>query len=157
MCHALAHAHAAGVIHCDLKPANILLDGAGAVRVADFGLARHLTRDSPWAAAVEGTAPFMAPEQAVGAAGAIDPRTDVYGLGAVLYALLTGQAPWTGRSVPEILARVIGDAPVVPPIRIRPDLAPAINDVCERCLAKPPRDRFGTIDDVRTALLRALG
>ena len=61
---ALAHAHERGVVHCDLKPANLLLDGGGSIRVTDFGLARSLAGETPWAAEVEGTVPFMAPEQA---------------------------------------------------------------------------------------------
>src|SRR5205823_13214835 len=105
-CDALEHAHSRGIIHCDLKPANLLLDGNGSIRVTDFGLARSLADETPWTAEVEGTAPFMAPEQASRYWGPIGVRTDVYGLGAVLYSLLTGRPPYIARRLPDILADV---------------------------------------------------
>ena len=74
-CSALEHAHAMGIIHCDLKPANLLLGEDGSIRVSDFGLARSLTEYTPWTAEIEGTAPFMAPEQASRCWGEIDART----------------------------------------------------------------------------------
>ena len=85
------------------------------VRVTDFGLARSLSGETPWAAEVEGTGPFMAPEQVSRAWGAIDARTDVYGVGAVLFTLLTGRPPWIGRRLPEILADVTSSTPVIAP------------------------------------------
>jgi eukaryotic-like serine/threonine-protein kinase len=152
MCHALEHAHARGIIHCDLKPANLLLDGDGNLRVTDFGLARSLTEHTPWTAEIEGTAPFMAPEQASPSWGPIDIRTDVYGIGAVLYTLLTGRPPWVGRRLPDILADVISGTPVIPPISLRTDLPKPINDVCRKCLSKAPGDRYASADEVCTAL-----
>ena len=149
---AVAHAHEHGVVHCDLKPANLLLDESGRVRVTDFGLARSLLGPTPWAVEPEGTAPFMAPEQAATAWGPIGPRTDVYGLGAVLFALLTGQPPCTGPTRPAILAAVIAPTPVPSPITLRPDLPEPLAALCARCLAKSPADRFATARDVRMAL-----
>jgi tRNA A-37 threonylcarbamoyl transferase component Bud32 len=156
-CDALEHAHSRGIIHCDLKPANLLLDGDGCVRVTDFGLARSLTELTPWTAEVEGTAPFMAPEQATRSWGPVGIRTDVYGLGAVLYTLLTGRPPWIGRRLPDVLADVISAAPVIAPTSIRPDLPKAISDLCRKCLSKAPEDRFDSVQDVRSALNKLIG
>jgi tRNA A-37 threonylcarbamoyl transferase component Bud32 len=151
-CDALAHAHAKQIIHCDLKPANLLIDGDGNIRVTDFGLARSLTEQVPWSAEVEGTAPFMAPEQAARCWGPIDARTDIYGIGAVLFTLLTGRPPWTGRRLPDIVADVISAAPVITAARLRPDLPQPISDLCQKCLSKSPEDRYPTVAAVRTAL-----
>jgi RNA polymerase sigma factor (sigma-70 family) len=157
ICDALEHAHARGIIHCDLKPANILLDGAGRIRVTDFGLARSLTGHTQWTGEVEGTAPFMAPEQASRAWGPIGVRTDVYGLGAVVYTLLTGRPPWIGRTLPGILADVTSAAPVIDPASIRPDLPGALSALCRNCLSKAPENRPATVGDVRSALIGLVG
>lgn len=151
-CMALEHAHSCGVVHCDLKPANLLRDRAGGLRVTDFGLGRSLVGPTPWAAEVEGTAPFMAPEQASPRWGAIDVRTDVYGVGAVLYALLTGRPPWPGRRLPDILADVLSARLVTPPIRLRCDLPAAVNEACCTCLSKAPSNRYQSVREVRSVL-----
>jgi eukaryotic-like serine/threonine-protein kinase len=154
-CDALGHAHERGIVHCDLKPANLLLDEGGRVRVTDFGLARSLAEGTPWAAEVEGTAPFMAPEQASRCWGPIDRRTDVYGLGAVLFALLTGRPPVAGRRLPDVLAEVISATPVIAPSRLRPGLSETVDALCRKCLAKRPEERFQTVHEVRAALSKA--
>jgi tRNA A-37 threonylcarbamoyl transferase component Bud32 len=151
-CDALVHAHARQIIHCDLKPANLLLDGDRNIWVTDFGLARSLTEPLSWTAAVEGTAPFMAPEQASRYWGPIDERTDIYGIGAVLFTLLTGRPPWIGRRLPDIVADVISAAPVIAPVRLRPELPRPISDLCQKCLSKSAEDRYPTVDALRTAL-----
>jgi eukaryotic-like serine/threonine-protein kinase len=156
-CDALEHAHARGIIHCDLKPANLVLDEDGSIRVTDFGLARSLTEHMHWTAEVEGTAPFMAPEQASRLWGQIDTRTDIYGIGAVLYTLLTGRPPWPGRRLPDILADVISAAPVIPPTRLRPDLPEPVSDLCRTCLSKAQAHRYQTVQDVHSALSRLIG
>jgi serine/threonine-protein kinase len=153
VCDALDHAHGQGVVHCDLKPANLLLDESGQIRVTDFGLSRSLFRATPVCAEIEGTAPFMAPEQASRAWGAIDQRTDVFGLGAVTYWLFCGQPPWPGRSLNDVLARVIGPGPVVPISSLRPDLTTAVTEVCMTCLAKRPEHRFQSMGELRDALM----
>jgi eukaryotic-like serine/threonine-protein kinase len=157
MCNGIEHAHSKGIIHCDLKPANILLDGDGRIRVTDFGLARSLADDTPWTTEIEGTAPFMAPEQACRYWGRIDTRTDVYGVGAVLFALLIGRPPWIGRRLPDILAEVISSSPVVAPISLRPDLPESISDLCRKCLSKAPEERYHTVQQVRSALIEIKG
>lgn len=155
-CDALAHAHERGVIHCDLKPANLLLGEGGSVRVADFGLARSLGGETPGAAEVEGTAPFMAPEQAARCLGPIDHRTDVYGLGAVLFTLLTGRPPFSGRRLPDVISEVLSLTPVIPPASIRPGLPGPVDAVCRRCLEKKPAYRFPSIREARSALVEAM-
>jgi serine/threonine protein kinase len=152
ICRGLEHAHSRGIIHCDLKPANLLLDEHGCVRLTDFGLARSLTEQTPWTSEVEGTAPFMAPEQACPLLGPIDERTDVYGIGAVLYTLLTGRAPWVGTRLPDILADVISAVPVTVPTSLRPDLPQFLSDLCRKCLSKAPQDRYRTVREVRSIL-----
>jgi RNA polymerase sigma factor (sigma-70 family) len=153
VCSALDHAHGQGVVHCDLKPANLLLDESGRIRVTDFGLARSLAQGTPVCAEIEGTPPFMAPEQVSRSWGAIDRRTDVFGLGAVMYWLLCRQPPWPGRSLNEVLARVIGPDPVIPIASLRPDLPTNMSEVCMTCLAKRPDRRFQSMDDLRIALM----
>jgi serine/threonine protein kinase len=94
----------------------------------------------------------MAPEQASRSWGKISARTDVYGVGAVLYALLTGRPPWNGPQLADILADVISTRPIIPPNDLRPDVPKPLNDLCERCLAKAPADRYRTVGDLRLAL-----
>jgi RNA polymerase sigma factor (sigma-70 family) len=151
-CSALEHAHASDLIHCDLKPANLLLDEKNHVRVSDFGLARSLRGLTPWAAEVEGTGPFMAPEQVSRAWGEIDARTDVYGVGAVLFTLLTGRPPWIGRGLVEILADVTSTSPVIALDQLRSDVPYALSELCRKCLSKPPVSRYQTVSDLRLAL-----
>jgi serine/threonine protein kinase len=138
----LAHQH--GIIHCDLKPSNLLLNDDGRVVVTDFGLARSGAIITIADGTLAGTPSFMAPEQISGSWGAIGPRTDVYGLGAVLYALLTGQPPLTGPRVADILANILSGRPIEPPASLRDDMPPHLSHVCMRCLAKRPADRFAT-------------
>src|SRR5439155_3508515 len=104
-CAGLDHAHRAGLVHRDVKPANLLVRPDGTLKVADFGIARiadAATRLTE-AGTILGTAAYLAPEQADG--GEVTARTDVYGLGAVLYEALSGRPPYDARSLPELLAR----------------------------------------------------
>ena len=146
-CDALDHAHERGVVHCDLKPANLLLDEDGRIRVTDFGLARSLAGETPWAAEVEGTAPFMAPEQASPIWGPIDHRTDVYGIGAVLFTLLTGRPPFVGRRLPDVLAQVVSATPV--PCARQPSPRPARGSPKRPLPEVPVQGARGTIPNRR--------
>ncbi|MGE3314367.1 MAG: serine/threonine-protein kinase [Planctomycetaceae bacterium] len=156
-CNAIEHMHRQGIIHCDLKPGNLLLAEDGRVLVADFGLACSAIDAVSADREIAGTAPFMAPEQVSSHWGTISPRTDIYGLGAVLYSLLTGVTPHTGRNAAEILARVASGIAIVPPRAIRPDLPADLNDICVRSLAKVPEDRFESVQQLADAIARSRG
>jgi serine/threonine-protein kinase len=134
---AVHHAHQRGVLHRDLKPANILFDEFGQPRVADFGLAVSLGDE---ASAGAGTPAYMAPEQLT---GEVTVATDVYGLGAVLYELLTGRAPSAADTLTRILERVRTADPV-PPARLNPRVDPDLDAVCRKCLAKDPARRYAS-------------
>ncbi len=137
---AIDHAHQRGVVHCDLKPSNLLLDREGRIHVTDFGLARSLAERDDHGSG--GTAGFMAPEQFDPSGKAISTRTDVYGLGAVLYALLAGQPP----SSAEVLSKPLSLTSV------RPDVPARVARLCERCLAREPEHRYATAAVLAAAL-----
>ena len=133
---ALAHAHKRGIIHRDIKPGNIMLSEGHAL-VADFGIARALKSSATaitTAGLALGTPHYMSPEQATGSRD-VDERTDVYAVGAVLYEMLTGEPPFTGRSAQAIISRSITE-PHRPLASIRPGLPPSLESLVSRALAK---------------------
>ena len=141
---ALAHAHAHGVVHRDIKPDNVLLSGHHAV-VTDFGVAKAVSeatgRNQLTTAGVAlGTPAYMAPEQAV-ADPHIDHRADIYAIGALAYELLTGRPPFIGDNAQQVLAAHVTDPPD-PVTRYRETVPPALADLVMRCLAKKPADRW---------------
>ena len=142
---AVQYLHDKNMVHRDLKPSNILFDAQGQPRVADFGLVRLVEQAGGTAQAssvvVEGTASYMAPEQASGRIKSVGPRTDVYGMGAVLYEILTGRPPFRSDSFMTTLARVLEDEPESPR-RLRPEIPIELEAICLKCLAKDPADRY---------------
>ncbi len=154
LCEGLAHAHARGVLHRDLKPDNVLLAPDGRPLLTDFGLAREvvaarerLTRTGQ----ILGTPGFMPPEQVRGD-GEVGPAADVWGLGATLYALLAGQPPFRRASTLATLSAILHEAPA-PLRRLRPEVDAGLEAVCLRCLARPAEERYPSAgalaDDLR--------
>jgi eukaryotic-like serine/threonine-protein kinase len=139
--------HEQGVIHRDIKPSNILIEADGTPKVADFGLAKLADAtgqsDRTHTGMVLGTPKYMPPEQAEGRIHDIDARADVYALGAVLYAALTGHPPLKGRSKRDTLRLVAGAIPA-PPSRRQPEVPKILDRICAKCLEKDPGRRYST-------------
>ena len=153
LCEGISHAHQAGILHRDLKPANVLLRAVdGQALIADFGLAlpldvsQHLTRTGE----ILGSPGYLAPEQC-GLNLPTSPATDVYGLGALLYCVLTGHPPLTGPSLLAMLDKVLNQPPA-PPSALVENLDPALEAICLRCLAKDPSERYQSARELREAL-----
>ncbi|MCA8925665.1 MAG: tetratricopeptide repeat protein [Planctomycetes bacterium] len=151
---AVAYAHSCSVIHRDIKPDNVLITSEGEPKLTDFGMARDL--DATHARLTQsrasmGTPGYWAPEQAAGKTEQIGELTDVYGLGATLYAMLTGGPPAQGRTYLEFVQRTLNDPPI-PPRRLAPEVWPELEAVCLRALEKEPARRHGSA----TSLARAL-
>jgi PAS domain S-box-containing protein len=166
VCNTVAYAHSRGVIHRDLKGQNVILGDFGEVVVLDWGLAKRVGRPEGEAPALSvafneagadsgytmqgqalGTPAYMAPEQSAGRLDLIDRRTDVYGLGAILYEILTGAPPFTGSSTEEVLRKVREEA-AASPRQHWPEVPPALEAVCLRALAKQPADRPAAAADL---------
>lgn len=157
-CEAVAEAHGAGIVHRDLKPENLFLtlraDGAPIIKVLDFGISKNLSMrcdtvlTSP--RTVLGSPHYMAPEQ-MRAHDEVDPRADIWSLGAVLYELLVGEGPFYADTLAEICARVLKDEPT-PPSLLNEDIPDELESVILRCLEKDRDDRFESVG----ALARAL-
>jgi Tfp pilus assembly protein PilF/tRNA A-37 threonylcarbamoyl transferase component Bud32 len=171
VCQAVAYAHSRGVLHRDLKPGNVMLGKYGETLVVDWGLAKPVGRPEPLPAGEEttlrpscagevaatqagsalGTPAYMSPEQAAGRLDLLGPASDIYGLGATLYALLTGQAPFTGSDKGEVLRQVQRGA-VVPPRKVKPATPAALEAVCLKAMAVRPADRYATALDLAADL-----
>lgn len=154
----IAYAHEHGVVHRDLKPSNVLLDLDGRPKLADFGLAKDLsaqaTRGSTRPGFLIGTPAHMAPEQAAGDTSG-QPAVDIYGLGALLYHLVTGCVPHTAATLEAIVRQIIEETPLAPGTLVA-DLPAPIEAIAMRCLAKRPADRYGSAREVAAELERFL-
>ena len=154
LCRALGELHGREIVHRDLKPHNVLLDPQTGPKLTDLGAAlledderERLTHTGE----LVGTVAYMAPEQVDGKHGELDARTDVYGLGATLYALLTGVTPFAGSSGVQAIARIVGE-PVRPPSALRAEVPRALDAIVLRCLEKDPARRWPTAAALGEAL-----
>ena len=149
---AIAYAHQSGVIHCDLKPANVLLSSDQQIAVTDFGFAQVKSTLSAQKSFIAGTPAFMAPEQFDRRWGEIGPQTDIYGLGAVLYFLLTNSPPINGATTNNILSQLAAESDIQAAKALRPDIPSWLADTISRCLRKNTSQRFESVEALITAL-----
>jgi WD40 repeat protein len=149
---AVHYAHQHGVIHRDLKPANVLISPDDEPKLTDFGLTKSLV-DPTQTVESAGSPNFMAPEQADSTLGTTGTPTDIYGLGAILYYLLTGRPPAVGETLSETLRNVVAGEPVAPR-QLRPALPRDLETITLRCLEKEPARRYASAQDVADELAR---
>ena len=153
VCAALGAAHARGLVHRDVKPANIMLMPDGRVKLMDLGIARAAAGETvTQTAAMLGTAQYLSPEQAQGQD--VDFRSDLYSLGCCLYEMLTGTVPFRGATPVAIVYRHVREDPS-PPRLLNPDVPPSLEAVCLKAMAKRPEDRYQTAAEFRADLERA--
>lgn len=162
MAEAVQYAHHEGIVHRDLKPANVLMDQEGEPHITDFGLARMLESVDEESRAeltatgqILGTPSYMSPEQASGKQALVGPPSDIYSLGAILYASLTGRAPFVADSPVDTLLQVMRNEPVSPR-DLNPSVPKDLETICLKCLSKEPHKRYGTAQELADDLNRFL-
>src|SRR5665213_3070209 len=150
---ALAYAHRHGVVHRDVKPGNVLITEEGTIKVTDFGIARAVNTEESLTqtGAVMGTATYFSPEQAEGIG--VDPRSDIYSLGVVLFEMVTGRAPFLGDTPVAVASKHVRDIPPVPR-EINPSIPPTFEAIILKSMAKDPDHRYATAEELRADLLR---
>jgi serine/threonine-protein kinase len=148
---ALAFAHRNGIVHRDIKPHNIVVGSDGRLKVTDFGIARSGASQMTEAGSIVGTAQYLSPEQARGAP--VDPRSDLYSLGIVVYEMLTGKVPFTGDTPVEIAMKHLSAVPD-PPSELREGIPHELDAVVMRALAKDPEQRYGSAEEMDADLAR---
>ncbi len=150
---ALDYAHSKGIVHRDVKPANIMINEGGAAKIADFGIAKILSQQITQADMVLGTPSYMSPEQ-IEAKG-IDGRADQFSLGVISYQLLTGQKPFSGDTLPALMFKIVREQPEAPHL-VNTTLSPEVQGVIARAMAKPAGQRFGKCMEFVTELVKCL-
>jgi eukaryotic-like serine/threonine-protein kinase len=158
-CEAVSEAHTAGIVHRDLKPANLFLtktpQGAPFVKVLDFGISKAMIEAGPSATAagtIMGSPPYMSPESLKSSKNA-NARSDIWALGVILYELVTGQLPFEGEGVGELALKVHYEEPLWP-TAIDPEIPREYEDIVRTCLKKNPHERYGSVEELREALVR---
>ncbi|OZF35044.1 Stk1 family PASTA domain-containing Ser/Thr kinase [Rhodococcus sp. 14-2483-1-2] len=157
VCAALDFSHRNGIVHRDVKPANIMINNAGAVKVMDFGIARAIADSSSpmtQTAAVIGTAQYLSPEQARGEQ--VDARSDVYSLGCVLFEILTGEPPFKGDSPVAVAYQHVRENPQLPSL-VNDTVPRELDSIILKAMAKNPANRYQSAAEMRTDLVRVLG
>ncbi|HJZ60151.1 MAG TPA: protein kinase, partial [Gemmataceae bacterium] len=152
---ALAHAHARGIVHRDVKPANVILIEGGRPVLVDFGIALSDSTPPEHLALLAGTPAYMSPEQARGLTYRPDGRTDVYSLGATLYEMLAGRAPFRSEET-RVLLRMVRDEEPLPLCDLCPAMPAELGAICRKAMAKAPADRFTTAAEFAAALRRVI-
>ncbi|AZG47051.1 Stk1 family PASTA domain-containing Ser/Thr kinase [Gordonia insulae] len=153
---AMDFSHRNGIVHRDMKPANVMIDKAGAVKVMDFGIARAMsdsTSTMTQTSAVMGTAQYLSPEQARGIK--VDPRSDIYSMGCVLFELMTGEPPFTGDSPVAVAHQHVHEDPPWPS-SIRPEIPRELDSVVLKAMSKNPANRYQSAADLRSDLIKVL-
>ena len=159
--HAIQYAHDRGTLHRDIKPANILIEESSGPVITDFGLAKLIEIDDnaepdlTLSGQILGTPSYMSPEQASGKHNVVGPGTDIYSLGAVLYACLTGRAPFVAESTVDTIRQVVDNDPASPR-SLNPAIPRDLDTICLKCLAKEPHRRYGTANLLAEDLQRFL-
>lgn len=152
----LEHAHAMGIVHCDIKPHNVIITRTGRVKVTDFGIARAMnsTNTVMYTNSIMGSAHYLSPEQASGKT--IDGSTDIYSLGIVLYEMLSGKVPFEGETPIAVALKHVREK-VIPPTRYNSSIPPLLESVVLKALSKDPKDRFESISDMMSDLRLSQG